>query len=147
MSFLGQRMLLRFLWFSVLTRGPCFFTVHGEYVVVVVFFTLTDRASTIPSNTRGYQSGTWSAGHLEAVALTGCARGDHTHQLASYFLVRSSTVLRLLSGEQRCFGVLDQVEDIFLVALSDPLQTLNLNNLLLPLSQFNFNLYTMPASL
>ena len=31
-------------------------------VVVVVFFTLTDRASTIPSNTRGCQSGTWSAG-------------------------------------------------------------------------------------
>ena len=31
-------------------------------VVVVVFFTLTDRASTIPSDTRGCQSGTWSAG-------------------------------------------------------------------------------------
>ena len=31
-------------------------------VVVVVFFTLTDRASTIPSNTCGCQSGTWSAG-------------------------------------------------------------------------------------
>ena len=31
-------------------------------VVVVVFFTLTDRASIIPSNTRGCQSGTWSAG-------------------------------------------------------------------------------------
>ena len=29
---------------------------------VVVFFTLTDRASTIPSNIRGCQSGTWSAG-------------------------------------------------------------------------------------
>ena len=29
---------------------------------VVVFFTLTDRASTIPNNTRGCQSGTWSAG-------------------------------------------------------------------------------------
>ena len=27
-----------------------------------VFFTLTDRASTIPNNTRGCQSGTWSAG-------------------------------------------------------------------------------------
>ena len=33
-----------------------------DVVVVVVFFTLTDRASTIPSNTRGCQSGTWSAG-------------------------------------------------------------------------------------
>ena len=31
-------------------------------VVVVVFFTLIDRASTIPNNTRGCQSGTWSAG-------------------------------------------------------------------------------------
>ena len=29
-------------------------------VVVVVFFTLTDGASTIPSNIRGCQSGTWS---------------------------------------------------------------------------------------
>ena len=34
----------------------------GPVVVVVVFFTLTDRASTIPNNTRGCQSGTWSAG-------------------------------------------------------------------------------------
>ena len=33
----------------------------------VVFFTLTDRASTIPSTIRGCQSGTtaWSAGHKE----------------------------------------------------------------------------------
>ena len=31
-----------------------------RYVVVVVFFTLTDRASTIPSNIRGCRSGTWS---------------------------------------------------------------------------------------
>ena len=36
--------------------------VTNPSVVVVVFFTLTDRASTIPSNTRGCQSGTWSAG-------------------------------------------------------------------------------------
>ena len=38
-----------------------------EYVVVVVvvFFTLTDRASTIPSIIRGCQSGTWSAGQKE----------------------------------------------------------------------------------
>ena len=48
-------------------RGPW---INGEmtgrspplYYVVVVFFTLTDRASTIPNNTRGCQSGTWSAG-------------------------------------------------------------------------------------
>ena len=31
-------------------------------LLFVVFFTLTDRASTIPSNTRGCQSGTRSAG-------------------------------------------------------------------------------------
>ena len=31
-----------------------------KYTIVVVFFTLTDRASTIPSNIRGCQSGTWS---------------------------------------------------------------------------------------
>ena len=37
--------------------------------------------------------------YLVAVALTGCARGDHTHQLASNFLVQSSTALRLLAGE------------------------------------------------
>ena len=30
--------------------------------MVVVFFTLTDRASTVPSNIRGCQSGTWSQG-------------------------------------------------------------------------------------
>ena len=37
-------------------------TQTGDVVVVVVFFILTDRASTIPSNIRGCQSGTWSAG-------------------------------------------------------------------------------------
>ena len=35
---------------------------RDHQVVVVVFFTLTDRASTIPSNTRGCQTGTGSAG-------------------------------------------------------------------------------------
>ena len=34
-------------------------------LIVVVFFTLTDRASTIPSTIRGCQSGTWSAGQKE----------------------------------------------------------------------------------
>ena len=38
-----------------------------------------------------------------AVALTGYTRGDHTHLLDSCFLVRSSTALRLLSGEYRVF--------------------------------------------
>ena len=38
-------------------------TLTSQRVVVVVFFTLlTDRASTVPSNIRGCQSGTWSAG-------------------------------------------------------------------------------------
>ena len=40
----------------------CFVFAVFLVVVVVVFFTLTDRASTIPNNTRGCQSGTWSAG-------------------------------------------------------------------------------------
>ena len=40
--------------------SACF--LYDTDVVVVVFFTLTDRASTIPNNTRGCQSGTWSAG-------------------------------------------------------------------------------------
>ena len=34
--------------------------------------------------------------HLCAVALTGKGRGVHTHPLTSFFLVRSSTALRLL---------------------------------------------------
>ena len=38
-------------------------------VVVVVFFTLTDRASTIPNNTRGCQSGTWSAGQKKTYQM------------------------------------------------------------------------------
>ena len=33
---------------------------NTRYVVVVVFFTLTDRASTIPSSIRDCQPGTWS---------------------------------------------------------------------------------------
>ena len=45
-------------------EGPQIYSVRiDRVVVVVVFFTLlTDRASTIPSNIRGCQSGTWSAG-------------------------------------------------------------------------------------
>ena len=41
--------------------------------------------------------------HLCVVALTGSARGARTHPLASYFLVRSSIALCLLSGEHPCF--------------------------------------------
>ena len=36
-----------------------------QLLFVVVFFTLTDRASSIPSNIRGCQFGTWSAGQKE----------------------------------------------------------------------------------
>ena len=42
--------------------------------VVVVFLTLTDRASTIPSNIRGCQSGTWSQKGTKA---NGSHHGDN----------------------------------------------------------------------
>ena len=47
--------------------------VRGEKMVVV-FFTLTDRASTVPSNIRGCQSGTWSQGGTK---VNGSHRGDN----------------------------------------------------------------------
>ena len=40
----------------------------------VVFFTLTDRASTIPSNIRGCQSGTWSQ---KGTKVNGSHHGDN----------------------------------------------------------------------
>ena len=43
-------------------------------VVVVVVFTLTDRASTIPSNLRGCQSGTWSQ---RGTKVNGSHHGDN----------------------------------------------------------------------
>ena len=49
----GHVFFARFVIFSML------FTPDSRHVVVVLF-TLTDRASTIPSNIRGCQSGTWS---------------------------------------------------------------------------------------
>ena len=42
--------------------------------VVVVFFTLTDWASTIPNNIRGCQSGTWSQ---RGVKVNGSHHGDN----------------------------------------------------------------------
>ena len=42
--------------------------------VVVVFFTLTNRASTIPSNIRGCQSGTWSQ---RGTKVNGSHHGDN----------------------------------------------------------------------
>ena len=46
----------------------------GIAVVVVVVFTLTDRASTIPSNIRGCQSGTWSQ---RGTKVNGSHHGDN----------------------------------------------------------------------
>ena len=43
-------------------------------VVVALFFTLTDRASTILSNIRGWQSGTWSQ---RGTKVNGSHRGDN----------------------------------------------------------------------
>ena len=43
-------------------------------VVVVVFFTLTNRASTIPSNIRGCQSGTWPQ---RGTKVNGSHHGDN----------------------------------------------------------------------
>ena len=45
---------------SIIVKGGRETGVVLYVVVVVVFFTLTDRALTIPSNIRGCQSGTWS---------------------------------------------------------------------------------------
>ena len=44
-------------------------------VIVVVFFTLTDRASSIPSNIRGCQSGTWSQ---RGTKVNGSHHGDNS---------------------------------------------------------------------
>ena len=50
--------------FSLLTSPTFKINVFSTLLAAVVFLTLlTDRASTIPSNIRGCQSGTWSAGH------------------------------------------------------------------------------------
>ena len=45
-------------------RSPPLYCTLSSILItmLVVFFTLTDRASTVPSNIRGCQSGTWSAG-------------------------------------------------------------------------------------
>ena len=56
--------------------------------------------------------------YLCTIALIDSARGAQIHPLASYFLVRSSIALRLLSSEYRCLVLLDYVEDIY---VGDPL--------------------------
>ena len=55
---------------------PCWSSRKRSYVVVVVvaFFTLTDRASTILSNIRGCQSGTWSR---RGTKVNGSHHGDN----------------------------------------------------------------------
>ena len=50
------------------------YTSIAPVVVVVVVFTLTDRASTIPSNIRGCQSGTWSQ---RGTKVNGSHHGDN----------------------------------------------------------------------
>ena len=58
----------------LLTKAPVFVWFDGTIVVVVVVFTLTDRASTIPSNIRGCQSGTWSQ---RGTKVNGSHHGDN----------------------------------------------------------------------
>ena len=59
-----------------------------EDVVIVVFFTLTDRASTMLSNIRGCQSGTWSqevprsTGHIMVTARNSDQQGSKSRQNA-----------------------------------------------------------------
>ena len=52
----------------------CMYVCMYAVVVVVVFFTLTDRASTIPSKARGCQSGTWSQ---RGTKVNGSHHGDN----------------------------------------------------------------------
>ena len=53
-------------------QGQLSLTSQPGCCFVVVFFTLTDRSSTIPSNMRGCQSGTWSAEQKEIIPGCGC---------------------------------------------------------------------------
>ena len=101
-------------------NGGSFTGWFGAYLVT---FWLSDYFSfvsvfTVDTRTVALKSGIMCKEHLCAVALTVSARGVHAHPLASYFLVRSSTALRLLSGEYRCIVLLDYVEDIY---VNDPL--------------------------
>ena len=55
-------------------RGKYIYMYWYSVVVVAVVFTLTDRASTIPSNIRGCQSGTWSQ---RGTKVNGSHHGDN----------------------------------------------------------------------
>ena len=59
---------------GMLRRSRCVQFRYLYVVVVVVVFTLTDRASTIPSNIRGCQSGTWSQ---RGAKVNGSHHGDN----------------------------------------------------------------------
>ena len=59
---------------SCLPRGALHVLLAFFVVVVVVFSTLTDRASTIPRNIRGCRSGTWSQ---RGTKVNGSHHGDN----------------------------------------------------------------------
>ena len=50
------------------------------YTHIIVFFILTDRASTIPSNIRGRQSGTWSAGQKKIGGASTKLQREHENK-------------------------------------------------------------------
>ena len=114
------------VWVSKTLIQTCSTTILYTTLLVVVFFTLTDRASTIPSNIRaGCQSGTWSAGQKKIRGTSAKLQGEqkklrrkiigphksHTlirchlltlHSRAtSAFLCRTSSLLLLLLNERR----------------------------------------------
>ena len=63
-----EKLRLQVYWYMF-----CVYSIAGTVVVVVVF-TLTDRASTIPSNIHGCQSGTWSQ---RGTKVNGSHHGDN----------------------------------------------------------------------
>ena len=63
-----------------ITRSWCLL-VFVFYKNVCVSFTLTDRASTIPSNTRGCQSDTWSAGQGKIRGASTKLQREHKKQI------------------------------------------------------------------
>ena len=78
-------------------------------VVVVVFFSLTDRVPTIPSNIRGCQSGTWSAGQKEIRGTSTAILLQYAHDSVSSKYVFQSSLLALPSPS----GQFDFLHDTF----------------------------------
>ena len=58
--------------------------------VCFVFFSLTDRASTIPSNIRGCQSGTWSAGQEKKRTIDYIL---YMHRLKTWLLQKTNSAV------------------------------------------------------